>query len=640
MRISTAASLLVGSAAAVPILDSILDPITNSIWTDASTLIETSIGTLEGVLGDTQSFDYVVVGGGTAGNTVAYRLAEAGHSVAVIETGGSFEVGKPVVGPAPLGGIIGIGSNPLDSIPTVDYVFTTTPQPGAAGREMHYPQGKCLGGSSALNFMIHHRPTKGSMDKWAEAVGDDSYTFDSMLPYFKKSMNFTPPNTSTRPANATALYSESDFIENNDNGAIQVTYPNYSWSWQTYAAGGLEALGLNITGTYDQGELDGIHYAQLTVNPETQARSTSAEWIYKARDGNLKGKLSVFLATQATKILFDDDKKAYGVEVQPATPVDGLLQYQINATKEVILSAGALHSPQLLMLSGIGPAEHLQEHGIDVLVDRPGVGQNVSDHLIFGPAYEVTIDTLDAVLANPVKLAAVVAEYAASATGPLTNNVAEMLAWERLPSSTNLSQSTWDRLNAYPEDWPQIEYFPAAGYIGDFNIPWAQQPKDGKQYASMLATLLMPLSRGNVSLASATATDKPLFNPMWLTDPGDQEMVVAIYRRMREVMNTDIVKSIRASEDEYWPGPNVDSYEEILENLQTSVMAIMHASCTCRMGKPEEETAVVDTKARVIGVENLRVVDASMFAFLPPGHPSALIYALAEKISEDIINGS
>ncbi|KAK7543915.1 choline dehydrogenase [Phyllosticta citricarpa] len=634
-----ATSLLVGSAAAAPLLDPILDPITDSIWTDLSSIVETSLGTLAGTLGEVQSFDYVVIGGGTGGNTMAYRLAEAGNSVAVIEVGGSFEVGKPIVGPAVLGGIIGIGSNPLDSFPTVDYVFTTTPQPGAAGREMHYPQGKCLGGSSALNFMLHHRPTKGSLDEWAKAVGDDSYTFDEMLPYFKKSMNFTPPNTETRPKNATSLYSESDFIENNEDGAIQVTYPAYSWSWQSYVAKAFETLGFNITGTYNQGELDGWHYAQLTVDAETMTRSTSAQWIYKARDKGLKGDLKVFTGTQATKILFDDNKKAYGVQVQPATGINGLLSYQINATKEVILSAGALHSPQLLMLSGIGPAAHLEEHGIEVLADRPGVGQNLSDHLIFGPAYEVTIDTLDAVLANPVKLAAVVAEYAASATGPLSNNVAEMLAWERFPASTNLSQSTWDRLNAYPQDWPQIEYFPAAGYIGDFRIPWAQQPKDGKQYASMLATLLMPLSRGNVSLASDSAADKPLFNPMWLTDPGDEEMVVAIYRRMREVANTDIVRSIRASESEYWPGDDVDSYDEILDNLRTSVMAIMHASCTCRMGKPDEETAVVDSKARVIGVDGLRIVDASAFALLPPGHPSAVIYALAEKISDDIING-
>ncbi|KAK8152943.1 choline dehydrogenase [Phyllosticta citrichinensis] len=635
----SAASLLVGSAAAAPLLDPILDPITDSIWTDLSSLVETSLGTLAGTLGEVQSFDYVVIGGGTGGNTMAYRLAEAGNSVAVIEVGGSFEIGKPVVGPAPLGGIIGIGSNPLDSIPTVDYVFTTTPQPGAAGREMHYPQGKCLGGSSALNFMLHHRPNKGSLDEWAKAVGDDSYQFDSFLPYFKKSMNFTPPNTETRPENATTLYSESDFIENNEDGAIQVTYPAYSWSWQSYVAKAFETLGFNITGTYDQGELDGWHYAQLTVDAKTMTRSTSAQWIYKARDSGLKGDLKVFTGTQATKILFDENKKAYGVQVQPATGVNGLLSYQINATKEVILSAGALHSPQLLMLSGIGPAAHLEEHGIEVLVDRPGVGQNLSDHLIFGPAYEVTIDTLDAVLANPVKLAAVVAEYATSATGPLTNNVAEMLAWERFPTSTNLSQATWDRLNEYPADWPQIEYFPAAGYIGDFHIPWAQQPKDGKQYASILATLLMPQSRGNVSLASDSAADKPLFNPMWLTDPADEEMVVAIYRRMREVMNTDVVKSIRASDSEYWPGDDVDSYDEILDNMRTSVMAIMHASCTCRMGKPEEETAVVDSKARVIGVDGLRIVDASAFAFLPPGHPSALIYALAEKISDDIING-
>ncbi|KAK2023568.1 alcohol oxidase [Colletotrichum zoysiae] len=626
--------LLLPSALALPVLDSVLDPTSSSIWTTLDGLVQRSLGSLAGTLKAKQAYDMVVVGGGTAGNTIAYRLAQAGYTVAVVEAGLSYEVGKPVVGPAPLGDIIGVGSNPLDSIPTVDYGITTVPQAGAGGRSMHYAQGKCLGGSSALNFMIHHRPNRGALDAWAEAVDDNSYSFDQFLPYFEKSFTFTPPNTEIRLANATTAYVESDFNPSSSS-PIHVTYPNWTPAWSTWAAKGLEALGMKLTDRFNQGVLDGYHYAQTTMHADSQTRSTSADFIYAAKDANMKDKLTVYLGTRVNKVLFDNNKKATGVEVTG----DGLGRYTITANKEVILSAGAVHSPQLLMLSGIGPAEHLTQHGIEVLADRPGVGQNMSDHALFGPSYEVNFDTLSNVIGNPLALSKAVADYALTQTGPLTNNVAEFLAWERMPSSANLSQSTWDKLLAFPKDWPHIEYFPAAGYIGHFNIPWLDQPKDGKSYASIIAALTAPLSRGNISLASSSPSAQPLVNPNWLTHPGDVEVAVAIYKRTREIFNTEAVRSIRASGAEYWPGSQVETDEQILANIRTSVMAVMHASCTARMGRRDDPTAVTDSSARVMGVEGLRVVDASSLALLPPGHPQALIYALAEKIADDIIKG-
>ncbi|KZL74267.1 choline dehydrogenase [Colletotrichum tofieldiae] len=624
--------LLLPSALALPLLDSILDPITSSVWTTLGGLVQKSLGSLTGTLDVEQVYDIVVVGGGTAGNTIAYRLAEAGYTVAIVEAGLSYELGKPIVGPAPLGDIIGVGSNPADSIPTVDFGLKTTPQAGAGGRRIHYAQGKCLGGSSALNFMIHHRPNRGALGAWAEAVDDESYAFDRFLPYFQKSLTFTPPNIETRLANATTAYVESDFNPSSSS-PIQVTYPNWTPVWSTWAAKGLEALGMNLTNRYNQGVLSGYHYAQTTMDPHAQVRSTSAEFIYAARDGNLSDRLTVYLDTRANKVLFDHDKKATGVEVSGLGPQ----KYTITANKEVILSAGAVHSPQLLMLSGIGPAGHLAKHGIEVLADRPGVGQNMSDHALFGPTYEVTVDTLNRVIGDPTVLAKAVADYTLTQTGPLTNNVAEFLAWERMPSSANLSQTTWDQLLAFPEDWPHIEYFPAAGHIGPFNIPWLDQPKDGKMYASIIAALAAPLSRGNVSLASGSPLDQPLVNPNWLTHPGDVEVAVAMYKRIREIFNTEAVRSIRAGGSEYWPGLRVETDAQILANIRTSVMSVMHASCTARMGRREDPTAVTDSSARVIGVERLRVVDASSLALLPPGHPQALIYALAEKIADDII---
>ncbi|WYZ35458.1 hypothetical protein EsH8_X_000105 [Colletotrichum jinshuiense] len=626
--------LILPSALALPLLDSILDPITSSVWTTLGGIVQKSLGSLTGILQAEQAYDVIVVGGGTAGNTIAYRLAEGGYTVAVVEAGLSYEVGKPIVGPAPLGDIIGVGSNPADNIPTVDFGIKTIPQAGAGGRQIHYVQGKCLGGSSALNFMIHHRPNRGALDAWAEAVGDESYTFDQFLPYFQKSFTFTPPNTETRLANATTAYVESDF-DSSSSSPIQVTYPNWTPVWSTWAAKGLEALGMNLTNRYNQGVLDGYHYAQTTINPQAQVRSTSAEFMYAARDAKMADKLTVYLGTRVNKVLFDHDKKATGVEVNGL----GGQKYTITANKEVILSAGAVHSPQLLMLSGIGPADHLTKHGIEVLADRPGVGQNMSDHALFGPTYEVTFDTLNKVIGDPTVLAKAVLDYTLTQTGPLTNNVAEFIAWERMPSSANLSQSAWDQLLAFPKDWPHIEYLPAAGHIGPFNIPWLDQPKDGKMYASIIAALAAPLSRGNVSLASSSPSDQPLVNPNWLTHPVDVEVAVAMYKRIREIFNTEAVRSIRASGFEYWPGSHVETDEQILANIRTSVMSVLHASCTARMGRRDDPMAVIDSSARVIGVEGLRVVDASSLALLPPGHPQALIYALAEKIADDIIHG-
>ena len=160
-------------------LATFLNPITGALETLTDGLVQTSIGSLEGVLGEADEYDYVVIGGGTGGNTVAYRLAAGGYTVAVIEAGGAYEISKPILGPAPLGDIIGVGGNPLDSIPTVDWGLVTEPQPGANGRSLHYAQGRCLGGSSGLNFMVYHRPTRGSLDMWADAVGDDRDERDS-----------------------------------------------------------------------------------------------------------------------------------------------------------------------------------------------------------------------------------------------------------------------------------------------------------------------------------------------------------------------------------------------------------------------------------------------------------------------------
>ena len=614
------------------ILNPLLETVQRTIGGDG--LIEGTLGLLQGVLGQKQEFDYVVIGGGTAGNAIGVRLAQAGHSVAIIEAGLYYEIGKPVLGTAPLGDIVGIGSSPLDSNPLVDWGFVTEPQAGANRRKLHYARGRCLGGSSALNFMIHHRGSTGSYDMWADQVGDDSYQLGNFLPYFKKAIKFTPPNDKIRRSNATTDYDRDAFSPS--GGPVEVGYTNWVAVWSTWLEKGLQAVGMQRTTGFSSGYLMGYHYSQSTIRSSDQTRSASNQYLDLAKGNNLK----VFTQTLAKKVLFNGTI-ATGVRVSSLG-----LEYTLSAKKEVILSAGAFQSPQLLMLSGIGPKSTLDKFGIPVKSELPGVGQNMWDHIMFGQTYQVNFDTLDRVLLDPLVLADSVLQYAKSPpTGPLTSNVVEFLGWEKLPEKyrSTWSQQTRDDLDQFPADWPEVEHISGNGYIGNFAFPALQQPINGNQYATILGALAAPTSRGNVTIASADVNVKPLINPNWLTTKSDQELAISWYRRMREVWATDELREIIIPQKdgslEYWPGLDKDSDAEILNVIRDSLMTVWHAAGTCKMGKKSDSMAVIDNLARVFGVQRLRVVDASSFPILPPGHPQSTIYALAEKIADAIVEG-
>lgn len=635
-----------GEAVANPILDTVESVLRGN------GLIDGALGALKGTLGVEQEFDYVVVGGGTAGNAVGVRLAEAGHKVAIIEAGLFYELGKPVLGTTPAGDIIGIGASPLDNIPTVDWGFITEPQSGADNRKIHYARGKCLGGSSALNFMIHHRGSRGSYEMWADMVDDPSYRYDELEPYFQKSVTLTPPDSTKRRANASTQYNEAAYTT--PGGPVQVGYTNWVSVWATVLEKGLKAVGMERTLDFSNGGLMGYHYSQSTIRASDQTRSSSVAYINEANKDNAASKnLKVFTSTQARRVLFStatgnnatnttsSAPRATGVEVSALL---GLSKYTIKARKEVIISAGAFQSPQLLMLSGIGPSSQLPRHSIKQLVDAPGVGQNMWDHIMFGPSYSVKFDTLDRVLHDPTILAKSLTEYITTKTGPLSSNVVEFLGWEKLstiPSyRANFSASTLEALSAFPADWPEVEHISGNGFIGDFQFPVLQQPLDGKQYATILGAMVAPLSRGTVTLKSSDPLIKPAINPNWLTHPADQEVAIAWYRRMRQIWALpELQEYIEVPGVEYFPGLEHESDEEILAVIRKSLMTVWHASGTCKMGKEDDEMAVVDTKARVRGVAGLRVVDSSIMPLLPPGHPQSTVYALAEKIADDIVRG-
>ncbi|OJJ46215.1 hypothetical protein ASPZODRAFT_97904 [Penicilliopsis zonata CBS 506.65] len=606
---------------------------------------------MQGIPGISATFDYIVIGGGTGGITLASRLALNNFRVALIEAGDYYEMKSLANIPGAVD--IGVGSDPHQTT-LIDWGFVAKQVPGANGRDIHYPRGKCLGGSSALNFMIYQRPTKGTMEMWADQVNDSSYSFENVMPFFKKTVQFTPPNAVTRFANASARYKPDAFDP--AGGPLHVSYSNYAQPFSTWMDRGVIAVGIKRTEDFNSGTLFGAQYCSSTIRPSDQTRSSSERAFLKS--SLPLGRLTIYKNTMARKIIFNKYKKATKVRVSSF-----LLQFTLYAAREVIISAGAFQSPQLLMLSGIGPADILHQHGIDVVSELPGVGQNMWDHVFFGPTYRVNVETLTK-LANDVPyLAEQLLKYEATHTGPLTNPVADYLAWEKLPntSRSRFSSETERELSKFPSDWPEVEYVSGSGYVGNYSNLLTTQPRDGYQYATILGTLVAPTSRGNVTIASADPSHLPIINPNWLATRADQEVAVATYKRVREIFHSEGMSPVVIG-DEYFPGSRHSTDEEILEVIKNTVMTIYHASCTCKMGIKDDLMAVVDSKARVFGVQGLRVVDASAFPLLVPGHPQSVVCKffhsrdhklqvlfflmcdfvdmLAEKIAADIITSS
>ncbi|KAI1385485.1 choline dehydrogenase [Hypoxylon trugodes] len=573
------------------------------------------------------TYDFVIVGGGTAGLVLAARLSENPNiSVAVVEAGSYYQITNPLISSVPLGAVGFTGSSPKDVNPGVDWGFVTAPQSAANNRVVHYPRGKCLGGSSGRNLMMYHRPDEGSLQQWADIVGDESYNFKSMLPYYQKSCRFTAPDPKLNP-DANVRYKLDAFVPT--GGPLHISYPNNVRPFSTYLGSAFDEIGIPHAEDFNSGTLVGSQFCTLTVDPTSATRSSSQTAFLDACQA--RPNIKVFRQTLAKKIIFDDNKRATGIQAE------GLL---IKARKEVILSAGAFQSPQLLMVSGIGPAATLNEHGIPVIVDRPGVGQNMTDHLMFGPSYRVAVPTVPSVLADSEKAIPALFNFFNFAQGPLTNNGSDYIAFEKIPIDL-LSKEASDILSKLPSSWPDTEYFAVDGYFGDFANPFMRgasngYPTDAYDYASIIIAPTAPRSRGSVTIKSADVNDLPIINPNWLTDPVDIEVAVAAFKRVRAVFATKAMKDVLADPVEYFPGPAVKTDEQILDIIRKTVTTEFHASTTCRMGKTDDSTAVVDSKARVIGVSGLRVVDASSFALLPPGHPQSTVYAFAEKIADDI----
>ncbi|KAF7192343.1 Patulin synthase [Pseudocercospora fuligena] len=582
---------------------------------------ELPIGSSFGLIGQNATFDYVIVGAGTAGAALAYRLAADGRfSVAVIEAGSFYELdsGNTTVVP----GLAVTSNNSL-----IDWGFQTTAQETLANRNQPYTRGKCLGGSSARNQMVYQRPTIGTLQKWADDVGDQSWIWNNTLKYYKKSSTFTPPIPGVRLANSTPSYDTSVF----GDGPVQVSYPKYAspiTSWQLKAL--LEAGDPPRVGGFESGSLLGHAYMPSSIDQKTATRSSSQTGYLDLALRTTQ--LTVYTHTLAKKLIFSANKTATGVQVE-----NNGVPFTINADKEVIVSAGSFQSAQLLMVSGIGPAETLTNLSIPVVKNLPGVGNNLQDNPLFGISYAVNTETSVTYSNNPAKMAEAVAEYNKNRSGFLSSASADSFSFMKLVDmpDLNISSRAKQDLAWVPADWPDAQIAPTTYYIGkSFGVP----PPDKKNYAAFIASITAPLSRRSVSIRSSDMADKPLIDPQWMTNTTDQELAVAAIRRMRQILNTSVMKEI-APYGEAFPGANVTSYEDLLNVVRMQTGTFYHACCTNKMGKADDGMAVVDSRSRVYGVHNLRVADISAFPFLPPGQPQATVYMLAEKIADDILHG-
>ncbi|GLA25025.1 hypothetical protein AnigIFM63326_001634 [Aspergillus niger] len=537
------------------------------------------------------TFDYVVVGSGPGGLTLASRLTEDPRvSVAVVEAGTWSESVTGNQSQVPAYDYHYNGKSPNDTNPLVDWGFVTTPQAGINDQVSHYTRGKSLGGCSNLNYMGYTHTTVGALQQWADIVGDPSYAYEHSSYYYRKSMNFGLKERSL--VNATTLEAPGSVTA---WGPLHVSYASWAQSWSTWIARALDATGIRTTDAFVTGQLNGSSWLTSTINPNDGHRASAAR-AYLAPVTN-RTNLKVFDLTLAERIIFDQNRVARGVQV-----TTGNQTYTLQARREVIVSGGAFQSPQLLMVSGVGPADLLRQHNISVVADRPGVGQNMNDHVFFGISYRVNVQTSSALAYGDAETLAV-AEFNANGTGPLASPGGDYAAYEKLPQDIRASfaPETLAELATLPADWPEMQYLTLPTYVGDFQSASAGAPLDGYNYATLLATLIAPSSVGNVSISSASMSDSPIINPNWMTTQRDIDLVIGGFKRLRQILQSSVLTNVTIG-DEYYPGPQVQTDEQIHRQIQDSFNTMYHVSASCRMGKPSDPLAVVDNHARVYGV--------------------------------------
>ena len=528
----------------------------------------------EAIAGD---YDYIIVGAGSAGCLLANRLsADADKRVLVLEAGGRdnwiwFHI--------PVGYLFAIGN------PRSDWMFKTEPEPGLSGRSLNYPRGKVIGGSSAINAMIYMRGQAADYDHWRQ-LGLAGWGWDDVLPFFKRHENHFLGESNVHAV----------------GGEWPVSAPRVRWDLLDAFRAAAEQAGIKSIPDFNRGDNEGC--CAFHVNQKHGRRVSTARAFL--RPALHRANLRLGIGCLAEGVVFDG-KRAAGVRWRQ----NGVAR-SARCRGEVILAAGSIGSTQILLLSGIGPAAHLREHGIEVVADRPGVGSNLQDHLQLRLIYKVdSITTLNERYHSRFGFAGMLAEYALLRRGPLTMAPSQLGLFTR-------SDRDQERAN--------LQYHVQPLSLDRFGEPLHKFPAFTASVCNV-----RPTSRGSVRLRSRNPADAPAIGPNYLSTDEDRRIAVAAIRLTRHIAAQPALAPFHP--DEYLPGPTVrnDDDAALLKAAGDIGTTIFHPIGTAKMGLASDPMMVVDGRLRVAGIERLRVIDASVMPTITSGNTNAPTMMIAEK---------
>ena len=545
-----------------------------------------------------ERFDYIVVGGGSAGCLRANRLSrDPSMRVLLLEAGRKDDYPWIHI---PVGYLYCIGN------PRTDWLFKTEPDAGLNGRSLRYPRGKTLGGCSSINGMIYMRGQARDFDGWAAATSDDAWSWQNCLPDFKAHEDHYRLDNGADPQTG----DNSRFSDMHGHGGEwRIEKQRLKWDiLESFAAASVEA-GIPRSDDFNSGDNEGVGYFE--VNQRSGWRwNTSKAFLRPAKN---RPNLTVWTEAHVERLLLDG-KRCTGVLLQRQGR-----STEVRASREVILSAGAIGSPQILQLSGIGPAELLRRHGIAVVHDLPGVGENLQDHLQIRAVFKVgNARTLNTLANSLVGKAMIGLEYVLKRSGPMSMSPSQLGAFTR--SDENQPHAN-------------LEYHVQPLSLDAFGEPLHTIPAFTASVCN-----LNPTSVGSVRIRSGKAGDAPAIAPNYLSTKEDRRIAAESLRQVRKIVSQPALARYRP--EEWKPGPQFQSDEELARLAGDIANTIFHPVGTTKMGRDDDPMAVVDSRLRVRGIAGLRVVDAGIMPRITSGNTNAPTLMIAEKAAGWIIGDS